>query len=128
MIVMDKTNRMSPHFDPKEVIKVCKACFDDLPKLNFDNQGEFIQQLYQRVYDCVDLLLLVNHPDKMKAITEEVITDLWEHRNKFLEKNPANFAYCVVAEKTLPLLQSNTQGFTMIATYANKILEICKTF
>jgi hypothetical protein len=73
-------------------------------------------------------MLLVNHPDKMKTVTDEVIADLWEHRNKFLQNNPAKFAYCVVAEKTIPLLESNSQKFAFISNYATKILEICRTF
>jgi len=125
---MDKLKRSSQDFDAKEVIKLCKGCFEDLPNLNFDNQAEFIQQLYRPVYDCIDLMLMVNHPAKMKAITEEVITDLWDHRNKFLEKNTANFAYCAVVNKTLPLLNANVKTFYLIADYASKILDLCKTF
>lgn len=125
---MDKLRRSSPDFDAKEVIKVCEACFEGITNLNFDDRSEFEKQLYRPVYDCVDLLLLVNHPDKMKAIADEVVADLWEHRNKYLEKNSAKYAYCVVAEKTQLVLEGNSQRFALISNLANKILEICKTF
>ena len=121
-------SRSSPDFDVKEFIELCEGCFEGLTNLNVDNRADFEKQLYQRVYDCVDLMLLVNHPEKMKKVTEEVITDLWEHRNKFLQKEPARFAYCVVAEKTIPFLESNSRKFAFISNYATKILEICKTF
>jgi hypothetical protein len=125
---MDKINRMSPDFDPKEVIKLCESCFEGITNLNFDDRSVFEKQLYRPVYDCVHLLLLVNHPEKMKAITDEVVSDLWEHRNKFLEMQPANFAFSVVVDKALPLLNSNTTKFLLVANYAHKILQLCKTF
>lgn len=118
--------RCSPDCDVKDFIKICEGCFKDIASLNLDDRSEFERQLGPRVHDCVDLMLLVNHEKKLISVADEVIVALWDQRNKFLQKRPAKFAYCVVAEKTIPLLENDNKKLEVISNHATKILELCK--